>query len=239
MKHLWAAGAVYKEVENFRPLLASWDKSTWPSQVRLKAYLDWLMGEIGPLPEHGPMYLALKVVVPRQDLLRHHDLENYLTPLFGRTRLDPHQFVHATGRKSVGGENRLVIGPARQMETLEEPESWSHLSVLAGKGAQTPRWKARLHEAFSASVGRPLSPGPVEVHLGWRCSPSRNWTMLWKPTGDAMGPVLGASPDRPYNPYDDRIVSIGLHLDADSAMGHNVAVSAWWRLVSEPALTQA
>jgi len=66
--------------------------------------------------------------------------------------------------------------------------------------------------------------------LAWRCSATRNWVWLWKPTGDAMGPVLG-EPDacHPFNPNDDRIVALALHLNADPATGHEVDVAMWWR----------
>jgi hypothetical protein len=33
----------------------------------------------------------------------------------------------------------------------------------------------------------------------------------------------------PYDPDDDRIVSLGLHLNVGDAMGHDVAVGIWWR----------
>jgi len=57
----------------------------------------------------------------------------------------------------------------------------------------------------------------------------RNWVNLWKPTGDAMGPVLGENPSRRFNPDDDRIVSLGLHLNLDREAGYAVDVGMWWR----------
>ncbi len=45
-----------------------------------------------------------------------------------------------------------------------------------------------------------------------------------------MGPVLGEpDPDNPFNPNDDRIVVLGLHLDSNDSMGHGVDVALWWR----------
>jgi hypothetical protein len=45
-----------------------------------------------------------------------------------------------------------------------------------------------------------------------------------------MGPILGEPlPNRPFDSNDDRIVSLGLHLDADGVSCHNVEVGMWWR----------
>lgn len=75
-----------------------------------------------------------------------------------------------------------------------------------------------------------MPAGAVEVQLAWRCSPNRNWVWLWKPTGDAMGPVLGlGQTQREFAPQDDRIVALTLHRDDDRQLGHNVDVGMWWR----------
>jgi hypothetical protein len=48
-----------------------------------------------------------------------------------------------------------------------------------------------------------------------------------------MGPVLGEpDPKNPFNPSDDRIVSLGLHVDWDATMRHSVDVGMWWRPAS-------
>ena len=45
-----------------------------------------------------------------------------------------------------------------------------------------------------------------------------------------MGPILGArDPRRPYDPDDDRIVSLALHRRLDPAAGWDVEVAMWWR----------
>jgi hypothetical protein len=56
-------------------------------------------------------------------------------------------------------------------------------------------------------------------------------TALWKPTGDAMGPVLGEY--RPFSPHDDRIVALSLHLNTDASIGHNVDIGMWWLHVEQ------
>lgn len=53
---------------------------------------------------------------------------------------------------------------------------------------------------------------------------------LWKPTGEAMGPILGEPVARnPFDPDDGRIVALALHLNSDAAAGHSVDVGMWWR----------
>jgi hypothetical protein len=90
-------------------------------------------------------------------------------------------------------------------------------------------WKEKLRTALAATAQQ-LPPGEVEALMAWRCSPNRNWVNLWKPTGDAMGPILGEpDPRRPFRPNDDRITALGLHLNSDSSFGHAVAVGLWWR----------
>lgn len=100
----------------------------------------------------------------------------------------------------------------------------------AGSGADGPAWKQQLFDGLVAD-GATISPsGPMEVRLAWRCSKQRNWTNLWKLTGDAMGPVLGISnPAKPFNPDDDRIVDLQMHLNVDDAVGYDVDVGVWWR----------
>ena len=54
--------------------------------------------------------------------------------------------------------------------------------------------------------------------------------MLWKPTGDTMGPVLGEDPSRgDFNPFDDRITSLAMHLNVDDSIGWGVDVGMWWQ----------
>jgi hypothetical protein len=58
---------------------------------------------------------------------------------------------------------------------------------------------------------------------------ARNWSNLWKPAIDALGPMLGIpNPAKPFDPLDDRIVSLGLHRTVDDSVGWGVIVEAWW-----------
>jgi hypothetical protein len=58
--------------------------------------------------------------------------------------------------------------------------------------------------------------------------PARNWANIWKPLIDALGPILGEDPRRPFHPHDDRIVSLGLHHDVERDIGHDVIVGLRW-----------
>src|SRR5690349_15386905 len=99
----WIAGQDIQDIPVKAPVLASWMKSTHPDQIRLTAYLEDVKSRL-PLPAGPePLFLALEVGVPnRNQLLLHHDLENYLTPLFGRRCLDPTRFALVRASKRVG-----------------------------------------------------------------------------------------------------------------------------------------
>ena len=226
---LWARGPVERTLDPGRPLLASWEGSTHPAKLRLNAYLEDVTRGLIPLPPAPRLYLHLDVDVEEPDrLLRHYDLENYLTPLFEKPGLPPERFALVSARKKVGDGSRIVCGPAEQ--GTAETGDWSHFSANAGSGTDKPVWKEGLAKRLAESSPTPLPPGPAAVRLAWRCSSRRNWTMLWKPTGDAMGPVLGvADPRQPFNPNDDRIVDLELHRVVDDSLGHDVIVGMWWR----------
>jgi hypothetical protein len=110
---LWQPGSIERQVEGISPLLASWERNSHPAQVRLREYLDDLACRLLPLPEDGPLYLRLEVDVGnRERLLRHYDLENYLTPLFGSRCLPSARFFLVKATKYVGGGSRVAWGRA-------------------------------------------------------------------------------------------------------------------------------
>lgn len=87
-------------------------------------------------------------------------------------------------------------------------------------------WKADIHRALEER-GVTRVDGALEVHLAFRCGPRRTWSNLWKPAGDALGPLLGEH--RRYHPEDDRIVELHLHRSVAAGLGHDVALGVWWR----------
>src|SRR5688572_8104251 len=80
---IWTRGTVLKTVQIARPLVASWEATTHPAQIRLRDYLDGLRSDLGELPARdGRLFLHMDVDVQEPTrLLRHYDLENYLTPV--------------------------------------------------------------------------------------------------------------------------------------------------------------
>jgi hypothetical protein len=170
-------------------------------------------------------FLAVDVGAPDR-LLRFHDLENYLFPLFRTGYFHPAQFTLVSGTKKVGGGSTLPVGFA-QSAVGGQMSGWTHHACSPGSGTQTRGWKERIRKDLISAALSPLRDGPVAVQLAWRGAARRNWTWLWKPTGDAMGPILGET--RPYNPRDDRIVELHLHWNPDDSLGHDVQVGMWWR----------
>lgn len=230
---LWREATTACDHDDIHPLLASWEKSTHPSQIRLSEYREDLVSRTSPLPDSDELWLELAVDVGDASKLQHHyDVENYLTPLFDSRCLPHSRFVLVRGSKHVGGGSWLRIGIAEETSQQPSPEEWSCFQLNAGTGPSTKAWKSRIHDAFKATEPAPLPPGPVEAQLAFRCSPNRNWVSLWKPTGDVMGPVLGyASDDNPFHPNDDRITRLTLHVERDATVGHDVEVGIWWRRV--------
>lgn len=226
MWNLWRHGTVLQTIDALAPRLASWNRKDDPAQIALTAYLTDLMRRIDPLPAGQRLFLSLGVAVrKREHLTRFHDLENYLFPLFGPGCFRSAQFVLVSGTKTVGEGSTLQIGIAEPMDP-DVLSNWSHHACAPGPGSQTKAWKERIHASLASAGPLPLEEGPVALHLAWRGASRRNWPWLWKPTADALGPVLGEV--RPYNPLDDRIVELHLHWDADDFLGHRVIVGMWW-----------
>ena len=52
-----------------------------------------------------------------------------------------------------------------------------------------------------------------------------NYLNLWKPTIDALGPILGSdSSGREWSPDDGRITELGMHVTADSKSPYGVKI---------------
>jgi hypothetical protein len=226
---LWTQGRILAEVNGIEPQLESWERMTHRSQVQLKAYLDDVVAALGPLPDSEmPLFLHLDVDRRYEAATkRQPDIENYLTPV--ARRLGARHFCLVSGTKRAGGGSRILVGEAEQA-SAPDSRAWESFGYYARSGAGTKEWKIALRQAMLAAGLQPLPCGPVEVQLAWHCSPSRSWLNCWKPTGDAMGPVLG-EPDsaKPFNPSDDRIVSLRLHRVPEIGMGYAVETGLWWR----------
>jgi hypothetical protein len=71
-----------------------------------------------------------------------------------------------------------------------------------------------------------IPAGGVRLQIAFVVGPHRNWLSLWKPTIDALDPLLGRTrADRDWHPRDGRITDLGLHVDVDPSLGHDVLVT--------------
>ncbi len=231
---LWTRGDWFTSIDGIAPRPTK--RGEAPEQRRLMTYLDHLAAALGEAADgEGRQFLHMDVDVGAPErLLSYGDLDNLLAPVVGR--IGPRHFNFVSANKRVGGGSRIVIGASARRGRLDGGDSWSHLSCCAGTGTRNRRWKQGLQRALAAAT--PLPPGPVALHLAWRCSPRRNWATLWKPTCDALAPLLGLTQSwHPYHPRDDRVVSLALHLNHDEALGHNVEIGMWWRSAVPPPLS--
>jgi len=229
MFKLWQRGRELASIDT-EPLLACWDSKTNPAQIRLQAYLDDVECRLRPgLDNEDTYFLLVEVGLPdRLGLLRHHDLENYLTPVAHRFR--DLRIPLACATKQIGGRSRVAVGVAQPLGEPPPLGEWEHAAVRCSGSPQTKQWKHDLRAALLRRRVPTAQPGPLEMHTAWRCGSIRSWINLWKPTGDAFGPILGEPlASQPFNPSDDRIVALDLHLEQDDSLGYEVHVGVWWR----------
>ena len=201
------------------PRLASWNKSTDPDQLRLRDYLEDTAELLAPaMVGSGPWALALEVGLPAgRDLVDMADLDNYAFPLASRLRTP--DLVSVWCSKRHADTSRVLVAPAH--ETAGPSATYT---VRTTASAQTTAYKEQVR---SAVLGAPQIPGKgVQLQLAFMVGPQRNWLTLWKPTIDALDPLLGRTrEDRDWHPQDGRITDLGLHVTFDPSLGHDVLVS--------------
>jgi hypothetical protein len=210
------------------PRLASWNKSTHPDQVKLRQYLDQaeaLLGERRPVT--GPWALRLEVGLPAgQSLLDMADLDNYALPLAKRLNSDTLVSVWASKRHAT--DSCIIAAPARKT-----PPPNALCSVRTTASVDSVRYKEQVREGL-ADVAE-LPAGPVRLQIALTVGPRRTWLNLWKPTIDALDPLLGrTSPDRLWHPKDGRIIELGLHLTTNNELGNDVQIFIAAERATEP-----
>ncbi len=155
---------------------------------------------------------------------RGNDLDNYLYPVVRRLKAD--RFDAAFADKDRAGSSTICVGDAR---LADRPVSEPQLSVRTTASSESREWKQQVYDACRRAIPAPLPQGPVALDLRFTVASARNWSNLWKPAIDALGPMLGIpNPAKPFHPLDDRIVSLGLHRTVDDSVGWGVIVDAWW-----------
>jgi hypothetical protein len=108
------------------------------------------------------------------------------------------------------------------------------LFVRTEVSAQTKAWKQKIFDACATARTSLPADGPVGLDICYRVSARRNWSTLWKPSIDALGPVLGMSDPgkHPFRPDDDRIVYLGLHREIDDSLRNAIELSFYWHSIS-------
>ncbi len=204
--------------------LASWDVGHSPSQTRLRDYLDDTVALIGDLSVRGESQLALRLDVGLSAsvaLLGDRDLDNYLFPV--AARLSPfrdRRFVSFWATKRHADTSIIRVEPA----VLVAAPLPAALLVKTAASSVTTAYKKEIHSQLSWF--EPLPDGPVHLELSFTIGPGRNWLNLWKPTIDALDPILGRTrAGRDWHPEDGRIVELGLHCAVDSSLGHAVRIA--------------
>jgi hypothetical protein len=202
-----------------RPRLASWNKASDPDQVRLREYLEDTADLLAPaMVRTGPWALVLDVgLPPDRDLVDMADLDNYAYPL--ATRLRDEDLVSVWCTKRHADTSRVLVASA---EETAAPNGTCTVRTTAS--TQTKAYKEQIRSAVAGASE--IAAGPVQLQLAFVVGPQRNWTSLWKPTIDALDPLLGRTrEDRAWHPKDGRITDLALHVNVDPTLGHDVVVS--------------
>jgi hypothetical protein len=209
-----------------KPQLASWDITGSPGQVKLDGFLNCAEAVAAPMMTEVDGLLAVELTVGLLGELSltggGRDLDNYLFPL--AQRLGPARIAAMFGRK-VHGPSFLAVGRAVPDHAASPPQ---FTAQIAGSYVR-PEWKTTLHERLLQIQHEVMAAGPISLAIGITTGPGRNWANIWKPLIDAFGPVLDENPEQPFHPNDDRITSLGLHHNVNTAIGHDVRITAWWR----------
>ncbi|MFC7597502.1 hypothetical protein ACFQU3_19450 [Terrabacter sp. GCM10028922] len=199
------------------PQLASWNKATDPDQVRLREYLKDTAELLAPSLMRGPWALRLDVGLPTgRNLIDLADLDNYAFP-------PPYCAARTWCRCGAPSDTRRPHGPlVVRAQEVAAPETT--FTKRTSASSQTKAYKEQVRSSVAHATELP--PGGVHLELAFVVGPRRNWLNLWKPTIDALDPLLGRTrPDRDWHPNDGRIIDLGLHVNVDSSLGHDVLIT--------------
>lgn len=203
------------------PRLESWNAHNHPDQVRLREFVahvrsltDSVANQIG-----GPLSLHLNVGLDDGiDPLWERDLDNYLFPIargLGR------RYVSIWGTKGRAKSSFVTVGPAVPVA----PPIWPAYPVPRAPGGED-RWKRAVRGAVAHAEQLPA--GPVGVQIAMIVGPGRSWANSWKRTIDGLEPLLGRTyAHRDWNPQDGRVVRLGMHVQIDDSLGHDLEAVIW------------
>jgi hypothetical protein len=162
--------------------------------------------------------MRLDVGLPEgRDLIDMADLDNYAHPLAAHLRIQDLVSVWCTKRHAKSSS--ILLTPARK--TTPPPGVFC---VRTTASSQTTAYKEQVRSGVAGAAEIPA--GPVRVELSFAVGPRRNWLNLWKPTIDALDPLLGRTrADRDWHPEDGRITDLALHRTTDATLGNDIVVS--------------
>lgn len=201
-----------------KPQLASWDVGSHPGQLKLKAFLAATEELLTPLPT-GPLALRLDVGLdPSVSWLDHHDLDNYLFPVTGHlAKSTGREFVSAWATKSIAPTSFVRVEQAQPAASAIT----HHLRTSAS--SDSVQFKQQIHDQLW--YASELPDGPLTLEVAFVVGPHRNWLNLWKPTIDALGPLLGAAEGaKQWSPRDGRITRLGLHRAVGAKLKNDVLI---------------
>ena len=226
---LWKPGDVLAVVE-IEPRLASWDRKAHPAQIKLQAYLDELQHALMTSLDQPESKLCLhvEVVKPQEaDLLRHYDMENFLTPIADRLRNDAIVLFSGAKRHQQSPEDRSSI-TIRRAEPGAVGSELKFFSIrLAGS---SEAWKPAIRQALIDARIELAAAGPIDMMVAFGNARPSRWWASWKSIGDGLGPILGEpNPAKPYEPADDRIVKLAFHKSSVNDAGQSTSIGIWWR----------
>jgi hypothetical protein len=205
-----------------KPRPFSMNANNDPEQVRLREYLADTKDLVSGLRiEDRPWALRLDVGAPRSRslLTAVADLDNYVFPVAKELK-NPHLVsVWATKQTDVHERSYVQIADAR-----EGPPPADVLTVRTTASVESDAFKDEVKAAVYDSGAQMLPDGPVRLELSFVIG-NRGWLPVWKPTIDALDPLLGRTdPFRAYHPLDGRIVELGMHLQIDPNLGYDVEI---------------
>jgi hypothetical protein len=170
-----------------------------------------------------PLSIWLDVGLPGEvPLLALNDLDNYLfpfVPILGK-RVG-RRFTSVWASKRHAATSYLAVGQSLDVaDPGGECAFWVETSVSYEKAA----YKEAIRDQLTAA--RRLPDGAVALQLAFVVGPGRAWANLWKPTIDALGPILGRDENaQEWNIRDGRITALGLHCTIDPDHGQDVGIA--------------
>lgn len=214
------------------PRLASWNRVGDPARDRLDLYLSHVHGlTTRYMTTELPLALELHVGMGQRPLAQESDLDNFLEPVL--RHLGANRFWAAFGAKRAEEQSTLAVGPT----TPTEPPRGPDLVVAPAGSYERRAWLHQIEDACAAADRLdPDGQGPVRLIVAYELGPRRTWVNLWKPTIDALGPLLGTvpRPTKAHNdPRDGRITALELHRNVHPDADNDIKISFWWDLDSQ------